>query len=180
MAQLLKGIIRPNHNSAELAQELALVALAFIPTIETVWHDRAPPTSILHKLEYTLIKHLRRQAPKRLQRSEFLTREPLFAVLSDREWNQGSIQTFYDIANYRFSLVDSLQERYSHKSLTDIERVYSSVYLTNAFLRRVCLPNGVSRKKRKPSTNGWIFNENVTVICSDLDIRVFLLAGLGF
>ena len=56
------------------------------------------------------------------------------------------IQTFLR-HKLQILLVDSLQERYSHKSLTDIERVYSSVYLTNAFFG-VC-QMWVSRGKKE-------------------------------
>ena len=59
---------------------------------------------------------------------------------------QKEIQTFLR-HKLQILLVDSLQERYSHKSLTDIERVYSSVYLANAFFG-VC-QMWVSRGKKE-------------------------------
>ena len=76
---------------------------------------------------------------------EFLTKEPLFAVLLTENGTK-EIQTFLR-HKLQILLVDSLQERYSHKSLTDIERVYSSVYLTNAFFG-VC-QMWVSRGKKE-------------------------------
>ena len=84
-----------------------------------------------------------------ISRSSFYThyrdKEPLFAVLLTENGTK-EIQTFLR-HKLQILLVDSLQERYSHKSLTDIERVYSSVYLTNAFFG-VC-QMWVSRGKKE-------------------------------
>ena len=62
---------------------------------------------------------------------EFLTKEPLFAILLTENGTK-EIQSFLR-HKLQVLLVDSLQERYGHRSLTEIERDYSSVYLTNAF-----------------------------------------------
>jgi len=62
---------------------------------------------------------------------EFLTKEPLFAVLLTENGTK-EIQSFLR-HKLQVLLVDSLQERYGHRSLTEVERDYSSVYLTNAF-----------------------------------------------
>ena len=90
------------------------------------------------------------------------------------------IQTFLR-HKLQILLIDSLQERYSHKSLTDTERVYSSVHLTNAFFESVRC--GFPRGKKK--VNKWLsnfLNENVSVTVSPDRSRLWssLLAGLGF
>ena len=136
--------------------------------------------ALFHKLEYIFDKHQDDKRQAITEVFEFLTKEPLFAVLLTENGTK-EIQTFLR-HKLQILLVDSLQERYSHKSLTDIERVYSSVYLTNAFFRS--LSNvGFSRKKKKALKQMAEFlMKNVTVTVSPDRSRsgVFLLAGLGF
>ncbi len=110
-----------------------------------------------HKLEYIFDKHQDDKRQAITEVFEFLTkRNPLFAVLLTENGTK-EIQTFLR-HKLQIFLVDKFQERYSHKSLTDIERVYSSVYLTNAFFGFV---KWVSRgKKESPQQMAEFFNEN--------------------
>ncbi len=75
--------------------------------------------ALFHKLEYIFDN----QDDKRQALEVFnLQQGATLLVLHIEEWNQESNL----LTTPGILLVDSLQERYSHKSLTDIERVYSS------------------------------------------------------
>lgn len=152
MVRLLEKESFDQITTVELAQESGISRSSFY----THYRDKYDmieryQQALFHKLEYIFDKHQDDKRQAITEVFEFLTKEPLFAVLLTENGTK-EIQTFLR-HKLQILLVDSLQERYSHKSLTDIERVYSSVYLTNAFFG-VC-QMWVSRgKKRKPSTNG--------------------------
>ena len=84
-----------------------------------------------HKVEYIFDKQQDDKHQAVTEVFEFLTKEPIFAVLLTENGTK-EIQSFLR-HKLQVLLVDSLQERYGHRSLTEIERDYSSVYLTNAF-----------------------------------------------
>jgi len=84
-----------------------------------------------HKVEYIFDKQQDDKHQAVTEVFEFLTKEPLFAVLLTENGTK-EIQSFLR-HKLQVLLVDSLQERYGHRSLTEVERDYSSVYLTNAF-----------------------------------------------
>ena len=84
-----------------------------------------------HKVEYIFDKQKEDKHQAVTEVFEFLTKEPLFAVLLTENGTK-EIQSFLR-HKLQVLLVDSLQGRYGHRSLTEVERDYSSVYLTNAF-----------------------------------------------
>ena len=148
MVRLLERNRSTKSTTVELAQESGISRSSFY----THYRDKYDmieryQQALFHKLEYIFDKHQDDKRQAITEVFEFLTKEPLFCGSSDREWNQ-EIQTFLR-HKLQILLVDSLQECYSHKSLTDIERVYSSVYLTNAFFG-VC-QMWVSQRKKKES-----------------------------
>ena len=144
MVRLLEKESFDQITTVELAKESGISRSSFY----THYRDKYDmieryQQALFHKLEYIFDKH---QEGKHQAITEvFLTKEPLFAVLLTENGSK-EIQAFLR-HKLQILLVDSLQERYSHKSLTDIERVYSSVYLTNAFFG-VC-QMWVSRGKKE-------------------------------
>ena len=133
MVRLLEKESFDQITTVELAQESGISRSSFY----THYRDKYDmieryQQALFHKLEYIFDKHQDDKRQAITEVFEFLTKEPLFAVLLTENGTK-EIQTFLR-HKLQILLVDSLQERYSHKSLTDIERVYSSVYLTNAFV----------------------------------------------
>lgn len=146
MVRLLEKESFDQITTVELAQESGISRSSFY----THYRDKYDmieryQQALFHKLEYIFDKHQDDKRQAITEVFEFLTKEPLFAVLLTGNGTK-EIQTFLR-HKLQILLVDSLQERYSHKSLTDIERVYSSVYLTNAFFG-VC-QMWVSRGKKE-------------------------------
>ena len=146
MVRLLEKESFDQITTVELAQESGISRSSF----DTHYRDKYDMSerdqqALFHKLEYIFDKHQDDKRQAITEVFEFLTKEPLFAVLLTENGTK-EIQTFLR-HKLQILLVDSLQERYSHKSLTDIERVYSSVYLTNAFFG-VC-QMWVSRGKKE-------------------------------
>ena len=141
MVRLLEKESFDQITTVELAQESGISRSSFY----THYRDKYDmieryQQALFHKLEYIFDKHQEDKRQAITEVFEFLTKEPLFAVLLTENGSK-------EIHKLQILLVDSLQERYSHKSLTDIERVYSSVYLTNAFFG-VC-QMWVSRGKKE-------------------------------
>ena len=113
MVRLLEKESFDQITTVELAQESGISRSSFY----THYRDKYDmieryQQALFHKLEYIFDKHQDDKRQAITEVFEFLTKEPLFAVL-----------------------------------LTDIERVYSSVYLTNAFFG-VC-QMWVSRGKKE-------------------------------
>ena len=134
MVRLLEKESFDQITTVELAQESGISRSSFY----THYRDKYDmieryQQALFHKLEYIFDKHQDDKRQAITEVFEFLTKEPLFAVLLTEN---GTKENIHSACQFD-----------SDKSLTDIERVYSSVYLTNAFFG-VC-QMWVSRGKKE-------------------------------
>ena len=146
MVRLLEKESFDQITTVELAQESGISRSSFY-THHRDKYDMIEPTN-KHSFTNlnTSLTNTKTTSAKRLQKCSISNQGATLCGSSDREWNQRD-QTFLR-HKLQILLVDSLQERYSHKSLTDIERVYKFC-LSDQCLLRVC-QMWVSRKKKSP------------------------------
>ena len=136
MVRLLEKESFDQITTVELAQESGISRSSFY----THYRDKYDmieryQQEFFHKVEYIFDKQ-QDDKHQAVTRSFRISHQgaPLCSP-SNREWDKrNSILLRHKL---QVLLVDSLQERYGHRSLTEIERDYSSVYLTNAFLESV-------------------------------------------
>lgn len=86
---------------------------------------------LFHKLEYIFEKYAQDKRSAIIEVFDFLTRESLLSVLLTENGTK-EIQTFLR-HKFQIMLAEDLQERFSSKLLSQVEKEYSYVYLTNAF-----------------------------------------------
>ena len=133
MVRLLEKESFDQITTVELAQESGISRSSFY----THYRDKYDmieryQQALFHKLEYIFDKHQDDKRQAITEVFEFLTKEPLFAVLLTENGTK-EIQTFLR-HKLQILLVDSLQERYSHKLLTDIEEAMTlsdRIYILN-------------------------------------------------
>lgn len=102
---------------------------------------------LFHKLEYIFEKYAQDKRSAIIEVFDFLTRESLLSVLLTENGTK-EIQTFLR-HKFQIMLAEDLQERFSSKLLSQVEKEYSYVYLTNAFFR-VCQMWIARGKKESP------------------------------
>ena len=86
---------------------------------------------LLQKLETIFEEYYNDRQQAILNVLDFLESEPLFSALLSENGTK-EIQTFLH-HNFHMNLHEELQERFSNKTLSQIEKEYSTVYLTHAF-----------------------------------------------
>ena len=102
---------------------------------------------LFHKLEYIFEKYAQDKRSAIIEVFDFLTRESLLSVLLTENGTK-EIQTFLR-HKFQIMLAEDLQERFSSKLLSQVEKEYSDVYLTNAFFG-VCQMWIARGKKESP------------------------------
>lgn len=105
---------------------------------------------LFHKLEYIFDKYAQNKRSAIIEVFDFLTRESLLSALLTENGTK-EIQTFLR-HKFQIMLAEDLQDHFNSKLLSQLEKEYSYVYLTNAFL--VSVKCGFPEEKRKPRTNG--------------------------
>jgi len=86
---------------------------------------------LFQKLEVIFEEYSKNKQEAILKVLDFLESEPLFSALLSENGTK-EIQTFLR-HKFQMMLHEELQERFSNKTLTQIEKEYSTVYLTHAF-----------------------------------------------
>ncbi|MDN5012812.1 TetR-like C-terminal domain-containing protein [Streptococcus sp. SN3] len=102
---------------------------------------------LFHKLEYIFEKYAQDKRSAIIEVFDFLTRESLLSALLTENGTK-EIQTFLR-HKFQIMLAEDLQERFSSKLLSQVEKEYSHVYLTNAFFG-VCQMWIARGKKESP------------------------------
>ena len=102
---------------------------------------------LFHKLEYIFDKYAQDKRNAIIEVFDFLTRESLLSALLTENGTK-EIQTFLR-HKFQIMLAEDLQDRFSSKLLSQVEKEYSYVYLTNAFFG-VCQMWIARGKKESP------------------------------
>ena len=102
---------------------------------------------LFHKLEYIFEKYAQDKRSAIIEVFDFRIRESLLSALLTENGTK-EIQTFLR-HKFQIMLAEDLQERFSSKLLSQVEKEYSYVYLTNAFFG-VCQMWIARGKKESP------------------------------
>ena len=100
---------------------------------------------LFHKLEYIFDKYAQDKRSAIIEVFDFLTRESLLSALLTENGTK-EIQTFLR-HKFQIMLAEDLQDHFNSKLLSQLEKEYSYVYLTNAFFA-VC-QMWISRGKKE-------------------------------
>ena len=132
MVHLLEKKSFEHLSTVELAQEAGISRSSFY----THYKDKYDmiehyQQKLFHKLEYIFDKYAQNKRSAIIEVFDFLTRESLLSALLTENGTK-EIQTFLR-HKFQIMLAEDLQDHFNSKLLSQLEKEYSYVYLTNAF-----------------------------------------------